>query len=446
MPAGLSVFTIRLIVIGLVLGSQLYLFARMARAIRGSRLRPGWKGPAAWALGLLLLAILAPNVYWVLRRRPPAEPSPLVLFGLIYPYAIWSLGAIPTAAALLAADLGRRIDRLARPLARRGAPSGDPAACPPLADAAGCPASSRWRVGHRRTRSPDNGGPAGSPARPSGAVDVSRRRFLRAGLGTLGAAPVLLSGYGVAYGSRSRRVEEIALTLGPRPRLRRPLSLVQISDIHAGPFMSPEQMADYAEAVARLQPDLFVMTGDFIATSPSQLPACVQAMARVQPPHGSFAILGNHEHWFGDAGGIIAELEAAGIRVLHNAHAVIATDAGPLNLIGIDDLRAGAPDLPAALRGLDPALPSILLSHRPEIFPLAARAGIDLVLSGHYHGGQIKVNFLGLEVSPAHLLSPYPEGLYTLGPSTLYVNRGIGTTGTPIRLNVPPEITLFHLR
>lgn len=401
MPASLSIFTVRLIVISLVLGSQLYLFARIARAIRGSRLPSGWKSPVAWALGFLLLAILAPNVYWVLRRTPPTEPSPLVLYGLIYPYAIWSLGAIPSAATLLAIDLGRRIARLAGRL---------------------------------------------RPFQPSGTVDLSRRRFLRAGLATLGAGPVLLSGYGVAYGSRGQRVEEIALTLGPRPRLRRPLSLVQISDIHAGPFMSPEQMAGYAEAVARLQPDLFVMTGDFIATSPRQLPACVEAMARVQPPYGSFAILGNHEHWFGDAAEIIAELEAAGIRVLHNAHALIATDAGPLNLIGIDDLRAGDPNLPAALRGLDPALPSILLSHRPEIFPLAARAGIDLVLAGHYHGGQIKVNFLGLEVSPAHFLSPYPEGLYTLGPSTLYVNRGIGTTGTPIRLNVPPEITLFRLR
>jgi hypothetical protein len=90
-------------------------------------------------------------------------------------------------------------------------------------------------------------------------------------------------------------------------------------------------------------------------------------------------------------------------------------------------------------------MPTILLSHQPEIFPQAARRSVPLTLAGHWHGGQVKMSLPGLDLSIAHLMSPYPEGLYRIGASHLYVSRGIGTTGAPIRLNAPPEITLFRL-
>jgi predicted MPP superfamily phosphohydrolase len=133
------------------------------------------------------------------------------------------------------------------------------------------------------------------------------------------------------------------------------------------------------------------------------------------------------------------------ISLLHNAHRVILTDPGPFAVAGIDDLGAGRPDLDAALRGLDPSFPTILLSHRPEIFPWAAGHGILLTLAGHWHGGQIKLSLPGMDLSVSHLLSPYPEGLYQLNSCHLYVSRGIGTTFTPIRLNAPPEVTVIHL-
>jgi predicted MPP superfamily phosphohydrolase len=124
---------------------------------------------------------------------------------------------------------------------------------------------------------------------------------------------------------------------------------------------------------------------------------------------------------------------------------VIRTERGAFAVAGIDDLRAGYPDLEAALSGLDSALPTLLLSHRPEIFPEAAARGIPLTLAGHYHGGQIKLSLPGGDFTLAQLMTPYPEGLYRLAASHLYVSRGIGTTFTPVRLNVPPEITLLHL-
>ncbi|MCU0584952.1 MAG: hypothetical protein MUC46_02635 [Desulfobacterales bacterium] len=131
--------------------------------------------------------------------------------------------------------------------------------------------------------------------------------------------------------------------------------------------------------------------------------------------------------------------------MLQNEHRVIATANGPFAVAGIDDLRSGSPDLTAALRGLEERLPTILLSHRPEIFPRAAAAGVELTLSGHYHGGQVKLSLPGIDLSLAHLRTPYPEGLFRIGRSHLYVSRGIGTTFTPVRLNAPPEITLFEL-
>lgn len=133
------------------------------------------------------------------------------------------------------------------------------------------------------------------------------------------------------------------------------------------------------------------------------------------------------------------------ILLLRNSHQVMQTEHGPFAVAGIDDLKAGHPDLGAALHGLNSAVPTILLSHRLEIFPQAAARGIPLTLAGHYHGGQIKLSLAGRDFSLANFMTKYPKGLYRINASHLYVSRGIGTTFTPVRLNVPPEVTLLHL-
>jgi predicted MPP superfamily phosphohydrolase len=168
-------------------------------------------------------------------------------------------------------------------------------------------------------------------------------------------------------------------------------------------------------------------------------------MARVRTRYGSFAALGNHEHWYGELRDIRSAFSRCGIPLLLNSHQVVQTEGGAFAVAGIDDLRAGRPDLDAALNGLDCSMPVLLLSHRPEIFPQAAAHGIPLTLSGHYHGGQVKLSLPTGDISLAHLVTPYPEGLYRLNGSRLYVSSGIGTTFTPVRLNVPPEITLLNL-
>lgn len=394
---------VRSIILALLVASQISLFVRGDRALRRSRLSRRRQRQLRLALAGFFISIFGIYLSFLFRATPLKDLSPLIRYGLIYPTAIWSFGSLFSCLFLLLTDL---IGRCARLLRSRVVRASKPSA-PPL--------------------------------------DASRRRFVQTGLRALAAAPVMASGYGALYESNGCRIEEVRLSLGRVRPLDPPLKVVQVSDIHSGLFMTPAQMRHCAETVQQLQPDLFVLTGDFISNSVAYLLPCVKEMARVRARYGSFAVLGNHEHWYAEPEEVIAVFADEGIPVLQNAHRILETDRGPVALAGIDDLRFGLPDLNRALEGLDPALPTILLSHRPEIFPQAAARNIALTLSGHYHGGQVKVSLLGFDLSPAHLLSPYPEGLYRLRNCHLYVNRGLGTTGTPVRLNAPPEITLFHL-
>ncbi|RPI10253.1 MAG: metallophosphoesterase [Zetaproteobacteria bacterium] len=389
---------LRLTIVGVVLLAQVYLFVRIRRAILSSHRSDRFKVGAVRLVGLVMALVFATNVYLLFRQIPWVDPPLAAQVGLLYPVAIWNIGSAFSALLLLLARLAGGLTRLVVP--------------------------------RPRVRAARNG---------SVPVDPGRRRFLRAGVGAVAATPVLFSGYGAAYAGRAYDVERFSLPFG------RSLRVVQLTDIHAGIYMTRDDMRRYAAQVIALQPDLFVLTGDFISNSMVCLPGCVEEMARVRARYGTFATLGNHEHVWGNAGEVEAEFRRGGIPLLTNAHTVIRTTEGPFAVAGIDDLQWGRPDLNAALRGLDPAMPTLLLSHRPEIFPAAAARGIPLTLSGHYHGGQIKLSLPGGDLSLAHLRSPYPEGLYRIDDSHLYVSRGIGTTFTPVRLNARPEVTVFEL-
>jgi hypothetical protein len=349
-------------------------------------------------VGAAIALLFVVNMYIMFRPLPWIDPPTAAQIGLFYPPAVWSLGSL--FAALL---LG--LTQVAGGLRRMGA---------------------------RCYR-----GLAGKSI--SGPVDPGRRRFLQAGVGGLAATPFILCGYGAAYAGRAYEIEELTLPFG------RSLRVVQLTDIHAGIYMNRDEMRRYAAQVMALQPDLFVLTGDYISNSLVFLPGCLEEMARIRARYGTFATLGNHEHWYARLGQLQAIFREYRIPLLHNCHQLIETEGGPFAVAGIDDLRTGYPDLEAALRGLDPASPTLLLSHRPEIFPEAARRGIPLTLAGHYHGGQVKLSLPGGGLSLAHLRTPYAEGLYRINASHLYVSRGIGTTFTPVRLNAPPEVTLIHL-
>jgi uncharacterized protein len=388
---------LRLIIVGLAFVAQVYLFIRIRRAILSSHKSDRFKSRAIRLAGAGIVLFFVLNAYLLFLQIPWVDPPIAAQVGLFYPMAIWNFGSLFSALLLflmrLAGGLTRLIVRVSR-------------------------SHSAQKASH---------------------VNIGRRRFLQAGVGSVAAAPLLLSGYGAAYAGKAYDVEKLSLPFG------RPLRVVQLTDIHAGIYMTREEIRRYARQAMALEPDLLVLTGDFISNSMAFLPACVEEMARVRPRYGTFATLGNHEHLWGRPKEVQACFETHGIPLLNNAHTVIQSAQGPFAVAGIDDLQWGHPDLEAALRGLAPRTPTLLLSHRPEIFPEAASRGIPLTLSGHYHGGQIKLHLPGGDLSMAHIWTPYPEGLYRINSSHLYVSRGIGTTFTPVRLNAPPEVTFFQL-
>lgn len=395
---GMRFLTVRLIILTLVVLAQIYLFVRSRQAIRSLDRSSRFKSRATAMVGTAIVLLFLMNEYIMFRPIPWIDPPKAAQVVFFYLPTVWSFGSIFSALILC---LTRTISRLGRMAFR----------------------SNRTQGGHTASVPPD----------------LARRTFLKVGVRGLAAAPFVLSGYGAAYAGKAYNVEELILPFGHS------LRVVQLTDIHASIYMTPKEMRHYAEQVIALQPDLFVLTGDYISNSIAFLPGCVEEMARVRTRYGTFAALGNHEHWHGEVSEIETIFRHYGIPLLINSHRVIETEQGSFAVAGIDDLRAGQPDLEAAICGLPPTIPTILLSHRPEIFPQAAAYGIPLTLAGHYHGGQVKLSLPWGDISLAHLRTPYPVGLYRINTSHLYVSRGIGTTFTPVRLNAPPEVTLLHL-
>jgi predicted MPP superfamily phosphohydrolase len=398
MGAGLHFGSIRIIITTLAVLAQITLFLCIRHAIRSSRRSRGFKSRAQFLAGAAIALLFSASWGIMFRPIPWVDPPPAAQYSLFYPPAIWGLGSL-FSGLLLGFTLGilwfgRMIVRLFHIFVSQA---------------------------------------ASDPPNPG------RRHFLQAGVGGIASVPFILSAYGATVTAKSCTVQELTVPFG------RSLSLVQLTDLHAGIFMSREEIRRYADQTIALHPDLLVLTGDFISNSVFFLPSCLEEMTRIQTRYGTFATLGNHEHWYGNLSEVQAIFREFRIPLLNNTHEIVQTEEGPFAVAGIDDLRSGRPDLDGALAGLDSVVPTLLLSHRPEIFPRAAARGIPLTLSGHYHGGQVKIRLPGADLSFAHLMTPYPEGLYRLKTCYLYVSRGIGTTFTPVRLNAPPEVTLIHL-
>jgi predicted MPP superfamily phosphohydrolase len=223
------------------------------------------------------------------------------------------------------------------------------------------------------------------------------------------------------------------------------VTIVQLSDIHAGALMSEERMRRIATAAAALDADIVVLTGDLLDVSAQAAGPFSRAMAGLHGKLGTFAVLGNHDYYSG-ARAVEWALHDAGARLLRNSGARIERGKGTLFLGGVDDPSPGGLGVqPArAFRAAAPEEPRIMLAHRPSLFELCAGAGAQLVLSGHTHGGQIA---LSPRWSLARVLGPYTMGRYWRDGAMLYVHRGMGTVGpVPLRLGSQPEIALLTLR
>ncbi|MCA8963623.1 MAG: metallophosphoesterase [Planctomycetes bacterium] len=233
-------------------------------------------------------------------------------------------------------------------------------------------------------------------------------------------------------------------------RLRRPapgldgLRIAFVSDVHAGSFMDAGDLHAIFESVAAANPDLVLFGGDLINTRERELLHYREPLRLLRPALGMFAVPGNHDLFWGrDLGLWSAFLEDQGVTVLCNRGVRIARGGTSLWLCGVDDLTEGSPDLRLALDGRRDGEATVLLSHHPDFFFEAAAADVDLTLSGHTHGGQIR---LFGRAPIHHSRFGYEQGWFQEADCSLYVGRGVGVTLLPIRIDARPEVPIVTVR
>jgi predicted MPP superfamily phosphohydrolase len=220
------------------------------------------------------------------------------------------------------------------------------------------------------------------------------------------------------------------------------LRVLLLTDVHAGPFLQPRVLEEAVAKLRPLAPDLVLHGGDLATSRLDEVDACLRVLAPLRGSLGTFAVLGNHDHYVEDPRALVRKIEASGIEVLENRAVVLERGGARLVLAGLDDLIMGRPDLDRAL--VSAGAPVLLLSHNPDVFFEAAARGVALVLSGHTHGGQVRLP--GLPVLVRQSRYRLDEGRYRVRGAEVVVSRGFGATGVPLRLLCPPEAVLLHLR
>ncbi len=281
---------------------------------------------------------------------------------------------------------------------------------------------------------------------PPAPVDPGRRQFLIATMNVgLLAATGGMAGYGLFEARRRPTVVEVPIPIENLPADLEGYRIVQISDIHVGPTIKGSYVRTIVDEVNRLAPDLIAFTGDLADGSVQRLKADTAPMGDLFAPDGSYFVTGNHEYYSG-VEAWLDEVDRLGLAPLINAHQVITRGTGRILLAGVTDYNAGqnlpahASDPGAAMNGAPPCDVKVLLAHQPRSIFAADRAGFDLQLSGHTHGGQYTP--WRYAVALAH---PYIAGLHKHDRAWIYVNSGTGYWGPPLRLGVPSEITVITL-
>lgn len=297
--------------------------------------------------------------------------------------------------------------------------------------------------------------PRGAPPVPPSPAHLPRRAFLqRVGWGAA-TAPVVLVGYGMFRVLYDFEVRHVRLALPDLPRALDGLRIAQLSDLHAGSFLSERPIHDAVDLLLAERPDLIALTGDFVNNDHREAPTILPALDRLRAPLGVYGVRGNHDH-YADVRRVTESLEATPMTVLVNDARTLRIDGARLHVLGTDNTGFGQDfaDLPRALAAADPNGEDlfILLAHDPSFWDLGVRPTapqVALTLSGHTHGGQIGIEWGPLRWGLSRAVYRRWAGLYTEpGPSGaqhLYVNRGLGTVGPPIRLGIRPEITILTL-
>ncbi|MFB6708472.1 metallophosphoesterase [Streptomyces sp. NPDC056333] len=418
-------------VLALLVGVHRYVWRRLVgdTTAPGSALRRAGT-VAAWLLPLLSIGALVSG-----RAGAP--------FGLqqalAWPGFLWLAALLYLTLALLVGEAVRPV--LRRVLARRAADGG-------TADRAGAAdGSDAAETGSSPAEVTASGAPAApatlvveAPAPPSAAVHPSRRLFVaRAVGGAAGVAGLGTVGYGTYGVLRGPRVKRVTVPLAKLPRSAHGFRIAVVSDIHLGPVLGRAHTQRIVDTINRTQPDLIAVVGDLVDGTVADLGPAAEPLAGLTARHGAFFVTGNHEYFSG-AAQWVDHVRELGLHPLENAR----VETAGFDLAGVNDIageREGqGPDFERALGDRDRARASVLLAHQPVVIDDAVAYGVDLQLSGHTHGGQLwPGNYL------AELANPTVAGLERYGDTQLYVSRGAGAWGPPVRVGAPSDITVVQL-
>ncbi|KRV46897.1 hypothetical protein AQ490_08945 [Wenjunlia vitaminophila] len=443
----------------LVAGVHYYLWRRLVRDTTA----PGSRGRLVGTVAVPVLAVIAVAALVAGRTLPIA-----VARVFAWPGYLWLAVVLYLLLGLLVGELIRPV--WLRVLRRRGEPAGRPAAHDarltvgspsPAVTLAG--AGTPGAAGPTETTAPVNGeGPAADPAAtgPSSAVapadttspgaaappdgpgprETSRRLFVARGVALVaGATAVGTVGYGMHTALGPPRLKRVTVPLGKLDPRAHGFRIAVVSDIHLGPISGRAHTQRIVDTINRTEPDLVAIVGDLVDGSVEQLGSAAEPLAGLRSRHGSFFVTGNHEYFSG-AEEWVAQVRTLGVHPLENERVEIAGfDLAGVNDVAGEDEGQG-PDFDRALGDRDPSRASVLLAHQPVQVHEAVRHGVDLQLSGHTHGGQMwPVNLV------ADLANPTLAGLERHGNTQLYVTRGAGFWGPPVRVGAPPDITVVTL-
>lgn len=273
----------------------------------------------------------------------------------------------------------------------------------------------------------------------------SRRGFLNG----LVAAPLLAvaatSAYARLVEPHFYRISETDVFIRDLPERFENFRITQLTDIHHSRILGIDQVRHVVELAQQTKPDMFVLTGDYTTTYRRFIEPCAEALGQLNASDGVWAVLGNHDHYT-DPELTTRALQRRHITVLENANTTLQRGPDSLQLSGIDDWSWNFTDWTSAFSGLKPSTPTILLSHQPSVLDLEQTQNVALILSGHTHGGQVRLPGLGAPMRFATREMKYDRGLFQRGEAQLYVSSGTGVIGLPVRFGVRPEIAVLRLK
>lgn len=278
---------------------------------------------------------------------------------------------------------------------------------------------------------------------------AKRRHVLTTAQGAVLASPAILTGYGVFHERLQFQTKEVDIHVPNLPKDLNGVRIVQISDIHMSPYLTRKELAHVVGMANETRAHLAVVTGDLITGPHDPLSDCLLELKRLKTDAGTLGCLGNHEIFASCEAEVKSQGDRLGMNFLRHQTALLKFGQAHLNIAGVDYQPFRNPYLVGAEKLAHPGAYNLLLSHNPDVFPVAAAKGFDLTLAGHTHGGQVTFEILHQWLNVARIFTPYVYGRYERRTGShdaaLYVTRGIGTVGIPARVGAPPEIALIRL-